>query len=428
MGGGQSREQPEIPEVSLDLSLDEILKENTYYPETGAKYPYFLIQLSEKEELEYKGKLVSDAVVEYIRNNDITHIIAQTHGWNTPPNKAVAVPFTEFIGGMQNDAAMPQEDFNPVFVAFIWPAVPIEFARADDALTRTELLVQSEKENAGEDTDIARAATAARHAIEKEDPDDEEFDHELRALADASKNESDDEDDEDLDTKVRRLKDEATEEDDGTVLGDVVSGLTKKVINPLQNLVFGRLMARGQRTGKVMEKVLSKLMLANEGKRTKVCLMANSLGAHVLAGILNKPQTLPHKIHTVFFVQGAITRELFENGGKFEHVKDAVAGPIVCTHSARDLMLKNIYAFFHGSAVGLHGVAVGEATEMKSLDEARESPYQFCCGDWTSINGTKYIDEGNAVAGGHGDFKEDETTSAYWAAIKTVVDDSAYDR
>lgn len=40
----------------------------------------------------------------------------------------------------------------------------------------------------------------------------------------------------------------------------------------------------------------------------------------------------------------------------------------------------------------------------------------------------RYIDEGNAVAGGHGDFKEDETTSLYWAAIKTEVDDSAYEK
>lgn len=39
----------------------------------------------------------------------------------------------------------------------------------------------------------------------------------------------------------------------------------------------------------------------------------------------------------------------------------------------------------------------------------------------------RFIDEGNAVAGGHGDFKEDETTSLYWSAIKADVDASAYD-
>lgn len=40
----------------------------------------------------------------------------------------------------------------------------------------------------------------------------------------------------------------------------------------------------------------------------------------------------------------------------------------------------------------------------------------------------RYIDEGNPVAGGHGDFKEDETTSLYWSAIKCEVEESAYEK
>lgn len=38
-----------------------------------------------------------------------------------------------------------------------------------------------------------------------------------------------------------------------------------------------------------------------------------------------------------------------------------------------------------------------------------------------------FIDEGNAVSGGHGDFKEDETTTLYWACVTAEVDDDAYD-
>lgn len=385
MGGKQSTEAP-----SPEIDLKQILKENTYFPETSAKYPYFLVQLSETEELEYKGALVSDAIVEYILEHDVTHIIAQTHGWNTPPDKAVAVPFTEFMGGMQNDAAMPQgEDFKPIFVAFIWPAVPIEFARSEDALTRAELLAQSEKDTVGEDTDIAKAAMAAKKAIEKEDPDDEELSNELKKLADASKLDSDDED-EDTDTKVQRLKDEA-KQGGGNAVGGFLAGITKSVLDPFQNLVFGRLMARGQRTGKVMEKVLGKLMIANEGTTTKVCLMANSLGAHVLAGILNKPQTLPHKVHTVFFVQGAITCQLFKDGSKYAAIKESVAGPIICTHSDHDLMLKRIFEFFHGTAIGIDGFCIGDAVDMKSLDEAKSEPYKLPCGQWASVNGTRYV-------------------------------------
>lgn len=42
--------------------------------------------------------------------------------------------------------------------------------------------------------------------------------------------------------------------------------------------------------------------------------------------------------------------------------------------------------------------------------------------------GDSFIDEGNPIAGGHGDFKEDETTTLYWNMIKLELDDSAYDR
>lgn len=38
----------------------------------------------------------------------------------------------------------------------------------------------------------------------------------------------------------------------------------------------------------------------------------------------------------------------------------------------------------------------------------------------------RFIKEGNFFEGGHGDFKQDETTSLYWSVIKHKLDDSAY--
>lgn len=426
MGGNQSQEE------TTDKVPTDILAENTYHASANATYPYYLIQLSETAELQYKDHLVSDALVDVIREkaqsaDPFTHIIAQTHGWNTPPDKAVAVPFTEFIGGMQNDAAMPTHAFNPLFVAFIWPAVPIEFGREPDALTRVELLANNERQMQGDDSDIVKAAEAAKKAVDNENEDEEEMINELKVLAENA-HDDDDDDDELPEDKVNRLRHMGKNDGLMGFVGEAVGGVTAHILNPFQNLVFGRLMKRGNRTGKVMESVLGKLMEATGEQRAKVCLMANSLGAHVLAGILDKPKTLPYKIHTVFFVQGAITRDLFDDGKKFAACKGTVAGPIVCSHSDRDLMLKNIYAFFHGDAIGIAGVDSGQRIRMKGLQEATESPYVFENGEWNSVDGTEFIDEGNAVAGGHGDFKEDETTTLYWAAIKTELDSSAYDR
>lgn len=342
----------------------------------------------------------------------------------------MAVPFTEFIGGMQNDRAMPtDENFKPIFVAFIWQAVAHSFFNPEDAKTRAVLLGEEEKKQAGGETDISRAAEAAAAAMDEENPDKEELINEFKNLAANSHLDDDDDDDEDDDAKVERVRAEGRvqreEEDD---LGDKLLDIGLSIVNPLQNLVFGRLMGRGQKTGKVMGRVLAKLMEANEGVQTKVCLMANSLGAHVLSGILKDADYLPHKIHSVFYVQGAISDNMFTPGAKFEKIKDNVAGPVVCTYSDKDNILRNFFGLFHGKAIGLVGVPVGERIEMKGLDEYEADPYVLSCGQWNSVDGSRYIDEGNALAGGHGDFKEDETTSLYWSAIKTEVDPEAYKR
>lgn len=76
--------------------LSTILADNTYYAGNNSKFPYFLIQLTDKEELPYKGALVSDAIVEYIQNNEVTHILAQTHGWNTERTSSTCLPAPDF--------------------------------------------------------------------------------------------------------------------------------------------------------------------------------------------------------------------------------------------------------------------------------------------------------------------------------------------
>lgn len=387
MGGKQSKETPE-----MSPDLEEVLEQNKHKAGTS-KHPYYVVQLSEKEELEFHGKLVSDALAALVAKSDFTHIIVQTHGWNTPPDKAIAVPFTEFIAGMQNDRAMPKGlDFRPLFVAFIWPALPIEFARTDDALTRAELLGKQERELVGEDSDIAKAADAAKAAMEAENEDDEDLKDRMRTLVKDSKEEDDDDDDDDAVVNNAKEKAGAKYDDDGNEVVEDFNLLTpfKRIFKPVEHLVFGRLMTRGQRTGVVMGSVIGKLMKAGKEK-AKVCMMANSLGAHVLCGVLSRPDQLPYRIHTVFFVQGAITKDLFNENGKFSKICNVVAGPVMCSYSARDLMLKNVYGPFHGGAIGFVGTSVGEHVRMKSLQELASSPYGLALGAWNNIDGSEYV-------------------------------------
>lgn len=89
MGGNQSSPEEDGQEFNapeMTERMQEVLDENTYSPGEGAKYSYFLVQLNEDGELPFGDDdiLVSDCISAYVAQNSITHIIAQTHGWNTP--------------------------------------------------------------------------------------------------------------------------------------------------------------------------------------------------------------------------------------------------------------------------------------------------------------------------------------------------------
>lgn len=302
------------------------------------------------------------------------------------------------MSGMQDDHTMPPEsdDFRPIWIAFIWPALPFEFFKKNnDALTRAELVADQERQIEGEDSEIVKAIDKAKAKAEAEDDnvdDDNDFLSSLRQLVQKSRVDDEDEEDDDdnVISKARTLADEEAEED----LPEADRGLAasvKNIMRPVEHLVFGRLQARGQRTGAIMGQVLGKIMKATEGK-VKVCLMANSLGAHVLCGVLNNPKHLPHKIHTAFFVQSAISKDYFEGRGKYAGILKHIAGPLVCTYSERDLMLKNVFGPFHGKAVGFHGTSSGEHMKMKPLASLSDDPYALACGEWSNVDGTEYVD------------------------------------
>lgn len=445
MGADESKDA--TPPTELTPEMQDALEANTYYPRSESKYPYFLVQVGKEGELPFgeDGIYISNCIAAYCAVTTITHLIFQTHGYNTNKKKAIKVAFADFIGGMQDDEAMPsgndeENPFKPCFVAFTWPGVPFEFFKAKDALTRTELLVESEEEvSASGETDISRAARAARAAIENETfENDENLQRELRQLAENTVGE-------DQPTNEERADDEDTREDESsasmlkraktTPLTDVVEGVFSQfspVLRPLENMAFSRLMKRARASGLIIGRIVARIMasgLHGPTPQRKVCtFMANSLGAQVLVGVLDVTDEMPYKPHAFFFVQGAVSRSWFATGRRYEAHAKKVAGPVVCTYSDRDFLLKNIFGPFHGDAVGFEGFPEGHFLEIKSLEELAEEPYHFENGSFNSVNCSRFINEGNFFEGGHGDFKQDETTSLYWSVIKHKLDDSAYDK
>lgn len=408
-------------------SYPAVLDAARFKPRENAPYPFYLVQLTRNKELTLDGQLVSDALAWHLGQEPVSHVFLQTHGWNTPPDKAIKVPFGQFMAGMQDDPTMPKgPDFKPLFVAFTWQALPLKFLQTKDALERAELLGPAMAEcNMEQDAEACEAATACASAARGAAPP--ELQERLRTLAAGSHTGLDaDDTTAEADAIVSRAVaatavpagDIAETEDRTFQLPDCVANL----LDPVQRLLFGRLIERGVATGHVLRGVMAKLMKA---RRAKYCLMANSLGAHVLAGALNERGDMPFRAHTVYFVQGACNRDWFSDRGRYKGVASQVAGPIVCTTSERDTMLSIVFEPFHGTAVGNDGFPEGCRMDMCSRDAA--APYEWGCGQWNTVDGTKFIDEGSGIAGGHGDFKEDETTMTYWSAINTDLPPDAYD-
>lgn len=291
---------------------------------------------------------------------------------------------------MQNDKAMPTEDFHPVFVAFIWPTLPLGAATEGDALARAELIIEHEKNNT-EDNDILDAAEAAKEALQKQDPDDKLLKESVGKLMEHSVDDDNDDDDENEAAIKSGRTEEVVNRARETICGPILEGflsIFRPIMRPFETALFGRLMKRGRTIGVFMGEILAKFMKAAEG-RPKVSMMANSLGAHMLVGALKAGDKMPYKIHSLLFIQGAISSANFESGKRFEPLLKHVAGPVACTFSERDFMLKNIFGPFYGNPLGFKGFSAGKMMYMKSLEELAKGPYDFNLDVCNSVNGSE---------------------------------------
>lgn len=90
MGSGlsqptESSEPQQAPKMTD--AMKKVLDDHTYWPGEDSKFPFYLIQLDEQGELpcgDNDDIFMSDCIWSYLSDNSVTHILIQTHGWNTP--------------------------------------------------------------------------------------------------------------------------------------------------------------------------------------------------------------------------------------------------------------------------------------------------------------------------------------------------------
>ena len=198
-----------------------------------------------------------------------------------------------------------------------------------------------------------------------------------------------------------------------------------------------------QRAGVVGRKGLGGIVLtrlASEAPTTRVHLLGHSFGARLVSFSLSGlPQTttrVTSPVKSLFLLQGAFSHFAFADrlphdasrSGALKGMADRVDGPLLTTHSLKDLAVGVSYpaaSFVNGDdsadakdqssrwgAMGHDGAqAVGAASESLA---APGKQYTFEKGKWLNLDGNKVIVKGGLPSGAHSDIVYPHTA---WAAL-----------
>ncbi|MGZ8203355.1 MAG: hypothetical protein ACXWUB_08900 [Burkholderiales bacterium] len=184
--------------------------------------------------------------------------------------------------------------------------------------------------------------------------------------------------------------------------------------------------------------------IANEAKDTRVHLLGHSFGARVVSfSLTGLPEALQGErspVKSLFLMQGAFSHFAFADklphdatrSGALKGMAARVDGPLLATHSLRDLAVGRSYpaaSVVNGDdaaavadqvsrwgAIGNDGAqAVEAASEPLS---APGKAYPFKKGGWLNLDGNKVIIHGGLPSGAHSDIAHPHTA---WAALAAAA-------
>lgn len=198
-----------------------------------------------------------------------------------------------------------------------------------------------------------------------------------------------------------------------------------------------------ERAGVVGQKGLGEGVLARiatDAPATRVHLLGHSFGARLvsfaLSGLPASATGLASPVKSLFLLQGAFSHYTFADklphdpgrSGALKGMADRVDGPLMTTHSLKDLAVARSYpaaSFANGTdnasfdeqlarwaGMGYDGAqAVGATSEKLSPPGKR---YAFTCGGWLNLDGNAVIVHGGLPSGAHSDIAHPHTA---WASL-----------
>ena len=444
-------------------------------PNTLAGFPFWTLQFDDD------GRLTQPAAAEFVQQisaKSLTDLFIFSHGWNNSQTDAMLL-YTGFFGELEklmNDASIPKR---PEVVAgaagVLWPSIlfPGDTAPLSSGGAASFNSTVSAKTL---NTELPKLFPKPEHQphlqtllqlLDDQPPDNESlfaFRDALSQLLQAGSSQNttaganDDlelqaatvQSDDDWLRMLDAFSVQPSVDADGFGGGAADFGsYFGRLWNGAKNLLrVGSYWQMKNRAGVVGRKGLGPLLgqLQQAAPNLRIHLIGHSFGARLvsysLAGLPDGAVGQKSPVKSLFLLQGAFSHFAFADALPFDPSRKGdlagmaarVDGPLLTTHSLKDLAVGNAYPaasivggadasaatdlLYRWEGMG-HDGAQGVNAQNATLCDVK-IPYSFQTGQWTNLDGNQVIVEGGPPSGAHGDIVHPQTAWAALAASKVA--------
>lgn len=437
----------------------------------GTSLNYYLIAFDAKgKERQEEGGLISQKVLELLKNEPITDVFIMSHGW-MGDMPAARDQYNRWIGAMAQQSADLEKikqihpEFRPLLIGLHWPSKPW----GDENLTSANVSFSVGEEDPVDrlvdeyadrlaNTEPAREAleTILRSAMDNSDP--ESLPPEVIAAYQVLNQETDlgaegeggapGSDWEGFDPEGVYQASLMSDEPVSFGLG---SSIRDKVLEPLRLLSFWKMKECARQIGETAGFNLLKQLQETATETVRFHLMGHSFGCIVVSSTLNGPKgtgTLVRPIDSLVLAQGAVSLWSYcakiayaHNRPGYFHgliAEGKVAGPIVVTYSDYDYAVGRMYPragkvafssvdFAPGQlpkygGIGSFGIG-GDDLKTEDINMLpADGRYQFKPGIIYNLESSQFICDVTAgwTTGAHNDIDKPEVAHAFWCAAYPI--------
>jgi hypothetical protein len=431
-------------------------------PATNLTYYLIAYDAEGKERTDDPDALMSQRVLEVLKNEPVTDVFLMSHGWQGDIPSA-RTQYSDWITAMAlcpDDIERLQRKrpaFYPLLIGFHWPSLPwgdedlgnaVSFSQPTEASTLDDVIDAYAERLA--DTPLARAALSTLFTTSLTTPAPLTLPENIRAAYAVLEQESRLEyngvgaapgaDQDSFDPEW--IFSVALQQSFGPGMW-----VTDALLAPLRTLSFWKMKERARRIGETAGfSLLQALQQApTKGDSVRIHLMGHSFGCIVVSAALSGPSgrgALVRPVDAVMLVQGALSlwsysAEIAPSPGQAGYfhslmAQKKIAGPIITTQSTYDKAVGFFYPLGAGimqqvsfapgdfptyGGIGSFGI---QGPQLDIVDVPLlplTGSYAFEPGKIYNLESSHVICQGDGPAGAHSDIAHPEVAHAFWQAL-----------